>query len=301
MEAIENCDNKNMIREISKRGDIMKFLRYDSTERFAEDVLDVLMMDEVQNNLQISFLSNKTETVKDWLMACIKDEDGGVLLTAVCTPPFNIVLYETGNNSSEGALELLSKEVRDMGFPIPGVLAAKNTAMMFAQIYADNSYQKHIEMKAMKLEKVELADMARGAARPAREEDMYYLPYWEKAFTEECRVETFSIVQNAVQIRSRIPTNTRYIWEDGIPVSQASHHRSTVNGAVINSVYTPPFYRGRGYAASNVASLSQHLLDRGSKFCALFADADNPISCSIYRKIGFKDVCTFLELKLRTK
>ena len=47
----------------------------------------------------------------------------------------------------------------------------------------------------------------------------------------------------------------------------------------------------QGYASSVVAELSQALLNRGNKFCCLFADAENPISCGIYRKIGYYDLC----------
>ncbi|MDW7657647.1 MAG: GNAT family N-acetyltransferase [Bacillota bacterium] len=68
---------------------------------------------------------------------------------------------------------------------------------------------------------------------------------------------------------------------------------STENGAVVNSVYTPPHYRNNGYATSLVASLSQRLLDQGYKFTCLFADAENPVSCGIYRKIGYVDQCIF--------
>jgi len=73
--------------------------------------------------------------------------------------------------------------------------------------------------------------------------------------------------------------------------------RNTQNGAVVTNVYTPPHYRGKGYATSVVAQLSKDLLERGNKFCCLFADALNPISCGVYRKIGYKDVCVYDEIK----
>ncbi len=68
---------------------------------------------------------------------------------------------------------------------------------------------------------------------------------------------------------------------------------------MVNAVYTPPHYRGNGYASSVVAELSQILLDRGNQFCCLFADAKNPISCGIYRKIGYENQCIMDELKFR--
>lgn len=50
---------------------------------------------------------------------------------------------------------------------------------------------------------------------------------------------------------------------------------------------------------SVVAELSQILLDRGHRFCCLFADAKNTISCGIYRKIGYENQCIMDELKFR--
>lgn len=66
---------------------------------------------------------------------------------------------------------------------------------------------------------------------------------------------------------------------------------------MVNAVYTPPHYRGKGYATSCVASLSQHLLNSGYKFCSLFTDLANPVSNSIYMKIGYRPVCDYDEYK----
>jgi uncharacterized protein len=63
----------------------------------------------------------------------------------------------------------------------------------------------------------------------------------------------------------------------------------------ISLVYTPPPYRGRGYASNCVAALSQHLLDEGWKKCSLVTDLANPVSNSIYQKIGYRPVCDFTE------
>ena len=91
--------------------------------------------------------------------------------------------------------------------------------------------------------------------------------------------------------------DTFYLWEDRIPASQACQARSTMHGAAISAVYTPPPYRGRGYASSLVAELSRVLLERGNRFCCLFADTANPVSCGIYRRIGYVDRCIVEELQ----
>ena len=74
----------------------MRLEYYSGTEAFGNDVLEPLLRHEEQNNLLISFARNdrKAET-SGWLLATVKDDAGSVLLTAACTPPFNLVLAET--------------------------------------------------------------------------------------------------------------------------------------------------------------------------------------------------------------
>ena len=276
---------------------MMKFERYADTDSFAADVLEILMENEVQNNLPISFLANRSDAVENWLLGAVKDDAGSVVLTAACTPPFNLVLYETRNTPAGGAAQVLSDALKELGYAVPGVMAEQGLARRFAEAHAGMAYENHMSMNIMRLDAVADFGRAPGVCRPIREEDMFYLPFWTRAFGEECGVEVYDIPTAAERLRGRLGTDTNYVWEDGIPVSQAVHGRSTPRGAVVNYVYTPPFYRGRGYAASCVAALSQRLLDRGNQFCALFADAKNPISNGIYRKIGYRDVCIYDALK----
>jgi predicted GNAT family acetyltransferase len=70
---------------------------------------------------------------------------------------------------------------------------------------------------------------------------------------------------------------------------------SPPNGVRITLVYTPPSFRGRGYASACVAALSASLLASGRKFCFLFTDLANPTSNSIYQKLGYRPVCDMRE------
>jgi predicted GNAT family acetyltransferase len=280
----------------------MRLELYKSTEAFAADTLEVLLENEVQNNLPISFIDSKKEDKSDWLLGSVKNANGGIALVAACTPPFNVVLYETGNRQNDAAVRLLSDELNRAGFIPPGVTAERGLARRFAEIFCENRrFHRHISMNIMRLDAVKDIQKALGRCRPLREDDLYYTPYWARAFAEECRVEEYDIPAYVERHRSIIEANTYYIWEDGCPVSQAAQGRKTQNGAVLTAVYTPPHYRSRRYASSVVAELSQILLDRGNKFCCLFADAENPISCGIYRKIGYRDLCVFEEIRFEDK
>jgi predicted GNAT family acetyltransferase len=95
----------------------------------------------------------------------------------------------------------------------------------------------------------------------------------------------------------RIADNALVFWEtDGQPVSMAGFKGRTPNGIRIVLVYTPPALRGRGYASSLVAVLSQHLLDTGRKFCFLYTDLANPTSNKIYRDVGYEYVADSIRI-----
>ena len=277
----------------------MNFIKYDSIETFGADALEILLENEVQNNLPISFIINEHKhNTSNWLLTTIKDETGGVALVAACTPPFNIVMYETGNKPNNTAIKLLSDELKSMNYSLPGVLAEQGLARRFAEIHVgEGGFHRHISMNIMRLDKVNEITKAPGSFRPLQESDLFFVPYWERSFGEECKVEVYDIPTNVERIKTRLGNDTHLIWEDDYPVSQAINSRNTQNGGGINGVYTPPHFRGKGYASSVVAELSKNLLDLGSKFCFLFADAENPISCGIYRRIGFYDLCVFDEIK----
>lgn len=82
-----------------------------------------------------------------------------------------------------------------------------------------------------------------------------------------------------------------FIWDDDGPVSMAAWTGKTPNGVRVNFVYTPPAFRGRGYATSCVGALSQRLLDQGNAYGCLYTDMANPTSNAIYRRLGYRPVC----------
>jgi predicted GNAT family acetyltransferase len=86
------------------------------------------------------------------------------------------------------------------------------------------------------------------------------------------------------------------VWDRGGPVSMAASTRPTRSQISINAVYTPPEHRNRGYSTALVAGLCDRLLAAGHTRCCLYADAANPVSNHVYRKIGFLPVCDVAEI-----
>jgi len=287
---------------IEERVSFLEFRRYDDIDIYKADVFEILLEDEVYNNLPIGILTGSdTSSRADWFLATVVDK-GKVVLTALCTKPFNLLLYETKNKHRDGAVEFLAHELRRTGYSVPGVTADRVSAERFAGAYAcDISAESFMSLVLMRLDKLADYSNAPGFCRMLEENDISFIPSWENAFCEDCRVPIPASPGNIDRIKSRLGKDTHFIWEDGVPVSQAVYGRDTPTGAVINWVYTPPRFRGRGYATSVVAELSKRLLSRGKDFCCLFADAGNPLSRKVYQRLGYYDVCEFEDIRFDTK
>ena len=126
---------------------------------------------------------------------------------------------------------------------------------------------------------------------------MAFLPYWTEGFTNDCFGSSPSIQTEAEYCRYHISTGKLYILEDnGTPVSMAKISREMQTVCGVGYVYTPPYFRRKGYATSCVAAVSRLILERGFTKCVLYTDLANPISNSIYQKIGYKPICDSSEI-----
>ena len=280
----------------------MKFKRYTDVGLFKTDVFDILLEDEVHNNLPISIVLNSSKfNANDWLLATVTDDNGVIVLIAICTLPYNILLYEPSEKINEKSIDCLITEIKRIGFKPPGVLAESELARCFADAWCSGGSKLKMTMKLMKLDKLAEYKQAPGFCRLLTDDDLSYTPSWEHAFCIDCGLPAYTYTDNVERIKSRLGKDIHYIWEDGEPVSQAVFGRETPNGAAINWVYTPPRFRGHGYATSVVAELTKSLLDHGKRFCYLFADAANPVSCAVYHKLGYYDAYNFDEIKFDTE
>lgn len=288
----------------------MNFKMYTDVHEFYTDTYDVLMRHEAQNMIPLGNLiighDGKDKTgwrdPANWLMATVS---GGneILLTALMTPPYNLTLYATDNVLNLEAINCLIDGLKDI--EIPGVMTEKGLAETFAKEYAARKgltleptmSQRIYELKAVNPEIKQF-----GTVRLLDENDMHYFPYWLEAFNAAhiYGKTEMSIPQDADPYQYRISTKKIYILEvNDIPVSMAGFTREMQTAIGVAYVYTPPYWRGKGYATSCVAQISQMALDRGFTKCVLYTDLLNPTSNSIYQKIGYTPLCDSLMISLK--
>jgi len=289
-----------------------QFKIYTDVHEFHRDTYDLLMCHEAQNliplgNAIIGIEGKDKSQWRDpanWFMATVSDEDG-IQLVAIMTPPHNIALYARDNKVDESDVACLIDATADT--PIPGIMARRDMALYFAAMYCSTkgmTYETSMEQRIYELTEVNPDIPHVGTMRLAQESDIYFLPYWMESFYSSgfYGKTTMNIPQNLDHYLNRITHRPLYILEvDGKPVSMAGISREMQNVCGVGMVYTPSYYRGRGYATSCVARLSQIALDRGFSKCVLYTDLANPTSNSIYQKIGYEPICDSVMLKFTDK
>ena len=279
----------------------MYYTHYTDATLFIADTFDEVLKHEAQNNLLIaSTIRIRDHGVEGNIMATIKSEEGNVLLSAIMTPPFNLVIYATDNRYTPESVALLAQSLYERGVALPGVISEKALASDFAAIYTTYSHQKtylKLSMYVYTLSEINIVTKTSGCMRLATDQDLFYLPYWQVSFATECGLDMPTLEEAVTGLTRSIAAEKIYIWEEEHPVSVAAAGRKLLNGTTISFVYTPPHLRGRHYALSSVSTLSQKLLDDGFQFVALFADTNNPVSNKIYQQIGFKRICEYNEIQ----
>ena len=279
----------------------MQITTFDDPKRFLERVQPFLEADEALNSL---ILGVNIRLVKhpEWIdfipyQAAVEDNDGALLLAASITPPNNL-LVAGAPDVPEAALNVLARNLLEGGWDFPGVNGEKVLAERAAGAWSRLTGQKyHVKMRlrAYQLRQViPPPSPPAGHLRQAQMDELDLMTQWRNAFMiESLHAEPDPDARE--KVKRVIEAGNLYLWDDCGPVSIAASSRPTPRGISIGAVYTPPEKRGRGYASACVAALSQHMLDTGKEFCALFTDLDYPTSNSIYQKIGYRMVGDFQE------
>ncbi len=224
------------------------------------------------------------------LLGWWSDPAGQVAGAFMQTPPFPVVLTAVAPAAAE---ELAA--VTLAGLLIPGVNAHIEVAEAFAAAWQranGGRVQVHINQRLYRLAGLSWPDPAPdGAARVAADADVPLLTEWFRAFAFEVHDMGRGAAGLAADVRERVSYGGVTVWEDGgLPVSIAAATRQVAGMARIGPVYTPPELRGHGYASAATAVASQALVEAGAEDVLLYTDLANPVSNSIYQRIGYRAV-----------
>jgi uncharacterized protein len=273
---------------------------FQTAGEFLKESQAILEENEAANNLMYGLalrLQRYPERIKTPPYFAVVRRKSGLQAAALMTPPHNLVVFSSNNDYSIEAFDLVARSLRQKPWPVPGVLGPRDAALAFARVWkqlSGENYHLRLHERVYELRKVIPPPPPPGRMRPAGLADLETTAVWLTEFYQEVLPQEQYAVENALDdARSKILDGDMFVWEDGQVVTMVGSNRPTPNGICIGPVYTPKEFRRRGYASALTAAVSQLLLDGGKQFTALFTDLSNPVSNSIYMKIGYRPVGDF--------
>lgn len=273
----------------------LRFTEYDDPLAFADAVQERLMQAEVENCVQLGLLDRMREGYRPF---SADDLDRPNLWTIDDGERIDLVAMQTlkkwllVTRGSATAMQLLADELAARGWAGRAVIGIPPSIRDLAERFAFLSGRPRrlaVQLRSFQLDRVVWPRPAPGEMRVCESGDLETVIRFTVGFARDIG-EPAEL--DGVGIRAKLLIDRRqgFFWFDGEPVAVAALTGPTPNGIRVSLVYTPREFRRRGYASNLVARLSQHALDTGRKYCFLFTDQANPVSNSVYQKIGYRPV-----------
>ncbi|NEB38350.1 GNAT family N-acetyltransferase [Streptomyces sp. SID14515] len=215
--------------------------------------------------------------------------DGAVVGTLVRTPPHVALLTAV---PAEAVVPLAA--ALGAGPDLDGVNADRDTAAWLAALLP--GYRTVQEQRLYRLGALRRPSPApEGRARAATRADRALLVEWMHGFaaaTGQSKSSAEWLVDEGTE------RGAFTLWESGgAPVALAGRTRMLAGTVRVTSVYTPPEFRGRGYAAAVTAEASRAASAAGAAEVLLFTDLANPTSNGVYLRIGYEPVADRVQLR----
>ncbi|MFC6158812.1 GNAT family N-acetyltransferase [Kribbella jiaozuonensis] len=258
---------------------------------FKELVFPFLQGDPVRNSTILTNIVDRVHGIMDdpeppvFVSVHDGDEVVGVVLSTTLR----------GINLADLPVELVPVVVDVLAEASPraiGVVGPEDSARLFAEEYAVRTGRAFRETERARLHQLGdfVEQKADGAPRLATVDDLDVVGLMFSGFRAESGHPSEGEAADRRWIGQRIERDRVWVWEDGGRIVSVVGHQEPVFGAArIGPVYTPPEYRGRGYASALTAEVSRRLRGAGDEVC-LFTDLANPTSNRIYAAIGFRGV-----------
>lgn len=122
-----------------------------------------------------------------------------------------------------------------------------------------------------------------GQLRKGRIEEEDLIAKWARAFAEE---QPVSVDVSEFMLR-KLSEGDLYVWDNRGAKTILSLSGRAGKGIRITGVYTPPEFRGSGYASAAVAALSDAKLSNGRDFVVLSVTDGNPTE-KLYQRLGYR-------------
>lgn len=249
---------------------------------------DILISQEAENNNLIQLLQlivDDSGIVSPPYWFASVEVDGAPIGCCVHALPDGLVATELPSIAARPLYHALIAEI-----PTPSrIVGTPSFAHSLAQICAIAA-KRHPRLSSRwlvyRLDKVnEVPDPAHGELRLATREDYHLVEQWGNAYGNErpsfLNVHDFML--------NKLESGELFFWNHKVDRTMLTVSGRGMNAQRISSVFTPKEFRGRGYASTAVAAVSQRLLSNGSEYVVLTAGLGEPVA-RIYERIGFSPV-----------
>jgi predicted GNAT family acetyltransferase len=269
---------------------------------FLEVAGPFLARGEAENTVLLgAALHRQRKPQDDAVMAVVRAGDL-VQLAAIMIPPYPLAV-STGDPE---AVPCLVAALRAADVMPPAVSGLEAMAERFAARWGDHAAaEPALRMILYRSERIAAPADVPGDLRAATVHDLDWLAAWQRRFAEQTGL---GAAEQAADMRAivaaRIARGEMHFWAvGGRPVASVAFVASTPakDAGRINAVFTLEEERGKGYASACVAALSQRLLDRGWRYCLIFADRSNPTTTRIYPRLGYREIGTFATIGLAAR
>jgi RimJ/RimL family protein N-acetyltransferase len=226
-------------------------------------------------------------------------DDGELVGVALRTPPWPVIV--SGLPTDPDLLDSFLTQWLEADPELPGVSGPVENAQAVADAWTRRTGATTNVTLASRLFRLgELTPpVTSGQARTATEDDLDLLVKWRADFEVEALGFQRAPDEGRAAIRRMFANGDSVVlWEDrGEPVAWATASAPIGGMSRVGPVFTPAEHREHGYGSAVTAAVSRHALDAGARDVILFADLTNPVSNSIYQKIGYRPVYDATELE----
>jgi len=212
-------------------------------------------------------------------------EDRGEIVAAVVHGGAGMLL----TSGPAAALTLFAADMAQRRRAPKSMVGPLAACESFIRDWAGRTGQRHtlrFHLRHYELRRPPSVPRARGHMRMPRQDEHDLLLIWQISFVEEV-----GMADEPARVRRvfgrRLEQGMVRVWDDDGIVALAGYGDGGTDVARIAPVFTPPQHRRQSYASALVGELSRELFDQGKRAVFLTTDAANPISNSIYRKIGY--------------
>jgi hypothetical protein len=268
---------------------------YDDPKRFHDAVVNHLLQSEAECCLQLGLIGRMAS---GYAPLSIDELDRPMLWVVRNGDQIETVAIQTMKKmmtlipASAEAAEFMAEQLADRQWTGRYIVGVSPSIGILSKRFASltgRAGKLVLALRAFQLTAVTWPPAQTGTMRKALPADRKVLARYLKGFEND--IGEHSLEDAETRADRMIGQGQAFLWADSDPVAVATWAGPTPHGIRIGFVYTPPEFRGRGYASNLVAHLSQSLLNEGRQFCFLYTDRANPTSNSIYQKLGYRPVC----------